>query len=73
MTGGGTEDVPSRRDSPSLWDGEWPRGYAYEPTPEPAHIDVAAMYVAGLLRIFATARVDGLMLEEGDRSAEVGR
>jgi hypothetical protein len=33
--------------------------------PEARHVDAAAMYVADLLRIFAGARVDGLVLDEG--------
>jgi hypothetical protein len=33
--------------------------------PEPRHVEAAAMYVADLLRIFAGARVDGLVLDEG--------
>jgi hypothetical protein len=34
-------------------------------SPEPRHVDAASMYVADFLRIFATARVDGLLLDEG--------
>ena len=37
-------------------------------SPEPRHVDAAAMYVADLLRIFATSRVDGLLLDEGSTS-----
>jgi hypothetical protein len=33
--------------------------------PEPRHIEAAAMYAADFLRIFAGARVDGLVLDEG--------
>jgi len=33
--------------------------------PDPDRADTAAMYVADFLRIFATARVDGLLLHEG--------
>jgi hypothetical protein len=33
--------------------------------PEARHVDAAAMYVADLLRIFAGARVDGIVLDEG--------
>jgi hypothetical protein len=34
-------------------------------TPGPHHVEAAAMYVAGLLRAFATVRVDGHVLDEG--------
>jgi hypothetical protein len=47
--------------------------HTYEPTPEQGHVDVEATYVAGLLWIFATVRVDGPMLEEGEREQEAGR
>jgi hypothetical protein len=33
--------------------------------PEARHVEAAAMYVADLMRIFAGARVDGLVLDEG--------
>jgi hypothetical protein len=37
--------------------------------PEARHVEAAAMYVADLLRIFADARVDGLVLDEGSTAA----
>jgi hypothetical protein len=37
--------------------------------PDSDQADTAAMYVADLLRIFATARVDGLLLDEGPTPA----
>jgi hypothetical protein len=40
-------------------------GAAAEAPEEPRHVEAAAMYVADLLRIFATARVDALLLDEG--------
>jgi hypothetical protein len=53
--------------SPARWLGLAARqaGGPAERPPEPHHVDAAAMYVADLLRIFATGRVDGLLLEEG--------
>lgn len=38
---------------------------APEGSPEPRHVEAAAMYVADFLRTFAAARVDGLLLDEG--------
>jgi hypothetical protein len=43
-------------------------GAALDGSPEPRHIDAAAMYLADFLRIFATERVDGLLLDEGSTS-----
>jgi hypothetical protein len=43
-------------------------GAPAEGPPEPRHVEAAAMYVADLLRVFATARVDGLLLDEGATS-----
>jgi len=40
-------------------------GAPAEEPPEPRHVEAAAMYVADLLRTFATARVDALLLDEG--------
>ena len=37
--------------------------------PDPDSADTAAMYLADFLRIFATAPVDGLLLDEGPTSA----
>jgi hypothetical protein len=38
--------------------------------PEPRHVEAAAMYVADFLRVFAGARVDGLLLDD-DSTADV--
>jgi hypothetical protein len=39
-------------------------GAASDGFPEPRHVEAAAMYMADFLRILATARVDGLLLDE---------
>jgi hypothetical protein len=53
--------------SPARWLGIAARqaGTPPDASPEARHVDAAAMYVADLLRIFAGARVDGLVLDEG--------
>jgi hypothetical protein len=45
-------------------------GAPAEGPPEPRHVEAAAMYVADLLRIFATVRVDALLLDEGSMPEE---
>jgi len=40
-------------------------GTAHDGSPAPPHVDAAAMYVADFLRIFASSRVDGLLLDDG--------
>jgi hypothetical protein len=44
---------------------EMPPDMLSDPPPEARHVEAAAIYVADLLRIFADARVDGLVLDEG--------
>jgi hypothetical protein len=66
-TADGTTHVVLQVPSPARWLGLAARqaGTPAEGPPEPHHVDAAAMYVADFLRIFATARVDGLLLGEG--------
>ena len=67
--GGGTPVVLTMP-SPSRWlsiSAEQARKPAAPPNPDSA--DTAAMYIADFLRIFATAPVDGLVLDEGPTSA----